>query len=191
MNRNLVETIININSDDTSNIVRMLMLLNTFSGKKKTGKIEGIIKLAILDFLIRYPVALDRVLEQEEIKGNKKAASKRLVLQSYEWNSIEAKMMKFNFAPWDFKYRKTISILKAKKLVEIDVNSKKVVLGITDKGIKLSNSINEINSYKYLLIRCRILKTIFGSWSQKKLIDTIYFTFPEILKIKSEVDVVL
>lgn len=191
MSRNLVETIINIDSDDTNNIVRMLMLMYTFAGRNETGKIEGITKLAILDFLLRYPVALDKALEKLECQGNKTIDKKRFKLQSYEINSIDAKMMKFNFVPWDFKYRRIVYILKAKDLIHIDTDGKKIVLAITAKGINTSKKIKNLKDYEYLIARCSIVKTVFGSWSKKKLIDMIYSTFPEILRVKVEMDVVL
>lgn len=191
MSRNLIETIINIDSDDTNNIVRMLILLDTFAGKNKIGKIQGITKLAILDFLLRYPAALDKVLEKQECEGNKVINKKRVILQSYEVNSIDARMMKFNFAPWDFKYRRIVSILKAKDLIQIDTEGKKIVLGISTKGIDVSRKFNDLKNYEYMFVRCRIIKTVFGNWSQKRLIDMIYLTFPEILRVKAEMDVIL
>ncbi|MBZ9688443.1 hypothetical protein G9F72_019115 [Clostridium estertheticum] len=191
MSRNLVETIINIDSDDTNNIVRMLMLMYTFAGRNQTGKIEGITKLAILDFLLRYPVALDKALENIESQGNKTIYKKKFKLQSYEVNSIDAKMMKFNFAPWDFKYRRIVHILSAKDLIRINTDGKKTVLVITSKGIDTSNKIKILKDYEYLIVRCSIVKTVFGSWSQKKLIEMIYSTFPEILRVKAEMDVIL
>lgn len=191
MSRNLIETIITIDSDDTNNIIRMLILIYTFAGKNGTGKIEGISKLAILDFLLRYPVALDKVLENQELKGNKTINHKRFQLQSYEVNSIDAKMMKFNFAPWDFKYRRIVSILKAKDLIQVNLDGKKTVLRIKSNGIDTAKKIQDLKDYEYLVVRCKIIKSVFGSWSQKKLIDMIYIVFPEILRFKAEMDVVL
>jgi len=189
LNRNLVEAVIKIDSDDTSHIVRIILLIDVFAGKNKTGKIEGIIKLAIFDFLLRYPVALNRALEAQEAQGNKN--EKRFKLQSYEMNSIDARMMKFNFAPWDFKYRRIISILKAKNLIEIEVIGKKSILRITTNGVNAAKRLQHINNYDYLIARCRVIKSLFGNWSQKRLIDMIYKTFPEILTFKVETDVVL
>lgn len=182
----MVETIINIDSDDINYLVRMLILIDTFAGKNGNGKIEGITKLAILDFLLRYPAALNKTLEEQEIQGNKKVNKKKFQLQSYEVNSIDAKMMKFNFAPWDFKYRRIVSILKAKNLIKLQLEGKKNVLKITSKGSDTANKIKALKNYEYLIARCKIIKSVFGSWSQKKLIDMIYSTFPEILKVKVE-----
>jgi hypothetical protein len=191
LSRNLIETIINIDSDDTNNIVRMLILLDTFAGRKKNGKVQGITKLAILDFLLKYPAALDKVLEKQEREGNKAINKKRVILQSYEINSIDARMMKFNFAPWDLKYRRIVSILKAKDLIQIDIEGKKIVLGISNKGIDISRKLSDFNNYEYMAVRSRIIKTVFGNWSQRKLIDMMYLTFPEILRVKVEMDVIL
>lgn len=191
MSRNLIETIINIDSDDTNNIVRMLILLDTFAGRGKNGKVQGITKLAILDFLLKYPAALDKVLEKQEREGNKAINKKRVILQSYEINSIDARMMKFNFAPWDLKYRRIVSILKAKDLIQIDIEGKKVVLGISNKGIDISRKLSDFNNYEYMAVRSKIIKTVFGNWSQRKLIDMMYLTFPEILRVKVEMDVIL
>jgi hypothetical protein len=184
LSRNLVETIINIDSDEINSIVRMLILIDTFAGKNSNGKIEGITKLAILDFLLKYPVALDRTLEKQKTLGNKAINKKGFELESYEVNSIDAKMMRFNFAPWDFKYRRIVSILKAKGLISVDLEGNKVALQITSNGIDMAKEIRSLNNYKYLIKRCKIIKTVFGNWSKKKLIDMIYITFPEILTLK-------
>ena len=45
-------------------LARILLLLNAFSKEDDEGSIEGLTKLAKLDFLLRYPVMLDRARER-------------------------------------------------------------------------------------------------------------------------------
>src|SRR5689334_3810083 len=83
-----------IENTDDFHIARLLLLLNAAAGR--TNKpIQGIMKLAKMDFLLRYPNCLVRVL---------KALGKQQQTQSIseeERNTIEARMIRFRFGPWD------------------------------------------------------------------------------------------
>src|SRR5258708_2741806 len=107
---------------------RLLILLRTASGKKRTKPIEGIMKLAKMDFLLRYPNCLERVVR--DTGGDVDAAN----VQPFERNTIESKMIRFRFGPWDGRYRRWIGILVAKGLAPTYVKGKSVHISLSTRG---------------------------------------------------------
>lgn len=51
-----------IEGNDMFHMSRLLLLINAFAGASREGSIEGLTKLAKLDFLLRYPANLERAL---------------------------------------------------------------------------------------------------------------------------------
>ena len=87
--------------EDTNDfhVARLLLLLKYAAGR--TDKpVQGIMKLAKMDFLLRYPNCLVRVLKA---LGKKQAAES---IPEEERNTIEARMIRFRFGPWDKRYRR-------------------------------------------------------------------------------------
>ena len=189
MNRSTIEMIMDINSDNTLNIARMLISINTFSNRNKTSGIIGINKLAIYLFLIKYPQALCRMIEIERSAGKKNSHKLKIVLQNYELQSIESQMMPLNFAPWDCKYRNDVAILTSKNLVKVATGKNKIDIFITDTGEKTVNSLTETNFYKEVENKSKVIKSVFGQYATSTLINKIYIALPEILEAKIELDV--
>jgi hypothetical protein len=74
-------------------LARILLLLNAFSKEDDEGSIEGLTKLAKLDFLLRYPVMLDRALQA---KGK---STREVQLEDHERQSVESEMVRYRFGP--------------------------------------------------------------------------------------------
>jgi hypothetical protein len=98
-----------IEDSDEFHVSRLLLLIKACSGKSNKP-IDGIMKLAKLDFLLRYPNCLMRTLSH--LGRDKWAAS----IGEQEANTIEAKMIRFRYGPWDKRYRRWIGIMVAKGL---------------------------------------------------------------------------
>ena len=89
----LMQAVGELESSDELHQARLLVLLLAFAGESGVGKIEGLTKLAKLDFLLRYPVFLERAVK-------KRNASTHLVqLQPHEEMSVESKMVRYRFGP--------------------------------------------------------------------------------------------
>ena len=65
-----------------------------------------------------------KMIENEIQYGKKVPQKYRFSLEDYETNSIEVQMMPLNFAPWDYKYRRELSLLEAQKLINITIEKK-------------------------------------------------------------------
>lgn len=61
-----VELLANLDENPVLHEARLLLLLLAFAGDDNSGSIDGIAKLAKLDFLLRYPTLLKKALE---VKG--------------------------------------------------------------------------------------------------------------------------
>src|SRR5690348_13090158 len=88
-------------------LARILILISLISGERHKI-IKGITKLVKLDFLLRYPTALEQALEYiNSPTGN-------LLIKPHERNSVESKMIRFRYGPWDYRYYEYLAILESK-----------------------------------------------------------------------------
>ena len=106
-----VQTVADLDQSPELHVARLLVLLDAFAEDDQGGAIEGLTKLAKLDFLLRYPVMLERALEA---KGR---SIQDVQLEDHERYSVESEMVRYRFGPWDHRYREFLNILVAKGLV--------------------------------------------------------------------------
>jgi hypothetical protein len=179
MSLKLIYAISKTNEIQELHLVRLLFLLNEASKRKaKKGCIDGITKLAKLDFLLRYPNCLERALT--EVKANTDKAN----IKEYEKTTIESKMIRFKYGPWDPRYRKWIGILYSKNLAYTFLEGRTVYVGITEEGKSLIEKMSDDILFEDLNTRSSLLFKKFGTYSSTKIKDFIYQVFPEIEKMK-------
>lgn len=58
----LPDIVNHLEGDDSLHLGRLLVLIDAFAGKAGDQKLEGLTKLAKLDFLLRYPAFLERAI---------------------------------------------------------------------------------------------------------------------------------
>jgi hypothetical protein len=162
-----------VEMDDAFHLSRLLLLLNAFAGRNRDEAIEGITKLAKLDFLLRYPSCLERALVAKRV--NPQSAG----VKDFERNSVESQMVRFKYGPWDFRYRRFLNILVGKNLAHVYLHGRTVHLGITPNGRAVAERLAEHSEFEELKDRTRLLKTHFDL-SASTLVKFIYDTFPEI-----------
>ncbi len=170
---NAFEYILYIEKDEQSHLGRLLILVNTFARTDGTHEIKGLTKLAKLDFLLRYPVYLERALNQ--INKNPDRAE----VKPHERESVESKMVRFKYGPWDFRYRKYINLLIAKGLIYIRSEGRAVHIGITDTGRQTAAKLLKDDAHQDTMMRARLIRQHFDR-SATNLMNFIYGTFPEI-----------
>lgn len=180
MDQSLLERIIRFDENDELNMVRILILIDKMAGKNLNQTIDGINKLVKLDFLLRYPVALERAL----IRLKKEKDLFKIEIEEYERESVETNLMHFNYGPWDNRYRKFLTILEAKGLIAYIISGKTVKVSITHSGHKVVEEISNHPEFKSYLIRSGLIKKHFASFSPKKLVDFFYEVFPEMVTMK-------
>lgn len=166
-----------IENTDEFHLARLLILLGALGGRR-VKPVKGIMKLAKLDFLLRYPRCLRAVLENQGRKND------RAKLEKWEEETIESKMIRFRYGPWDERYRRWVSMLAAKGLVTVSLEGRSVLVQLTEKGKALADRISGKTEFMTLSRRSQVINTAVGSWGATKLKNYIYHLFPELLDMK-------
>lgn len=173
---NLFRLLAELEEDSNLHTARLLVLIREFAGKNRSGKINGLTKLVKLDFLLRYPVYLERALQ-------KKGASKdEMEILEYERKSIESTMIRFHYGPWDPRYHAFINLLVGRGLCEVGVSGRTILIGLTETGYETASKLSQTEEFAIYSNRARILKKHFDM-SGGNLKAFIYETFPEIVSL--------
>jgi len=173
-----VEMLADLDEQPVLHKSRLLLLLYVFAGEDNSNSIEGITKLAKLDFLLRYPTLLKRALD---IRG---MSTKELCIEDHELFSVESEMVRYRFGPWDHKYRLYLNLLIGEGLIKVTSEGRKVVISLTEKGFAFSNKLSIAPLMQTYIHRARILKRHFNLTSTN-LMNFIYETFPEIVSLNT------
>lgn len=173
-----VETVAYLDQAPELHEARLLILLNAFAGNEGNGSIEGLTKLAKLDFLLRYPVMLQRALEA------KNRSTRDVKLEDHERQNVESEMVRYRFGPWDHRYRAFLNVLVAKGLVTISIKGRTVVISLTEAGHEHANELVGEPAFEPYARRSLLLKRHFDL-TATNLMRFIYDTFPEIISLRS------
>ena len=92
MSLDLVEIVTALDRDEDVHLARIIVLLKAFS-RPDLPAIEGITKLAKLDFLLRYPSCLEKALIARGV------AAKNIPVDDFERLTIEARMIRVPLRP--------------------------------------------------------------------------------------------
>lgn len=174
----LFDTVTDLENNDNLHLGRLLILLSVFSGKDGAGAIEGLTKLAKLDFLLRYPVNLERALQIRAGKGHETK------LEDYERKSIESSMVRYRFGPWDFRYRRFLNTLISKGLVRVTTEGRTINIHLTELGRHAAQELAETREFSTLTHRARLLKR-HCDLSATNLMKFIYDAFPRLVAMSA------
>jgi hypothetical protein len=162
---------------DDFHLARLLLLLKTAGGQ--SGKpVKGIMKLAKLDFLLRYPNCLVRILDAQG-----RSSDAQVILEA-ERNTIEARMIRFRYGPWDKRYRRWIGLLVAKRLAHTYLEGRTVNVRLTPAGREIVDQLSGLDEFQPLIRRTHLLTSAVGKFSATKLKDFTYKAFPEIVNMR-------
>ncbi|MBP2486024.1 hypothetical protein JOH50_001751 [Rhizobium leguminosarum] len=165
---------------DSLHLARLLILLRSADkrGRNHAKPVEGITKLAKLDFLLRYPLYLERALVSLG-----KSPSGAAVLPR-ERTTVETKMIRFRYGPWDGRYRRWLSLLSARGLISLSMSGRKIEIGLTDAGRILADDLGDHPAFQDLTARGAVIIGVVGAMSATKLKDFVYQIVPEITGMK-------
>lgn len=150
---------------------RLLLLIDVFS--TSTRCLEGRTKLAKLDFLLRYPLFFRRAIS---IQTSITLPSK--VIEEEE--SIESRMVRYRYGPWDPSYYAILGSLIGKGLVDPVPTSNGIGYRTTKIGKGLSYTLAKTDAWGEVYTSAKALKKYFN-WSGTSLKDFIYRHFPEVV----------
>ncbi len=152
-------------SDDITEFhaVRLLLLIE-FCGAN--GHIDGLTKLAKLDFFVRYPHFFERVSSSVE------------QAVSSSTDIIESKMIRYRYGPWDKRYYDILSYLTSKDLILVVKNKRGVFrFQLTESGRETATEIAVQTEFTSLIEQMKRVKKTFGTKSGTALKKLIYEVF--------------
>jgi hypothetical protein len=159
-------------NDLTYHEARVLLLVDAFS--TGTRGLEGLTKLAKLDFFLRYPGYLDRLLRIEQ-----RAWPEDSPPSSEELASTDDAMIRYKYGPWDDRYYVIISRLLARDLIQPTGGGGRVNLRTTELGAHLARDLAALPMWKMTAVRVQFLRKLFANATGNSLRKRIYRLFPE------------
>lgn len=179
-----------IERSDDFNEARLLLLLRACDAAEHSGGVDGIMKLAKMDFLLRYPEALGRALEHisSHIPEARRAA---MQIPERDKQTIEAKMIRFRYGPWDWGYRRWLRILIAKQLAMVYRRGSTTKIELSRKGRQMADELASVPEYQALVERAAAVNLAVGAMRGTETKEFIYKIIPEINGVKWGEEIVL
>lgn len=140
-----------------------ILLLILVCGTKK--KIEGLTKMAKLDFFVRYPAFFDHLTGASE--------------SDYSTSNIESPMTRYHYGPWDQRYYQVLSFLESRSLTTIVKVGSQVQIELTDDGQRLASELKKNIEFRELVSQMEEVKKALGGKSGSALKKLIYKSFDE------------
>ena len=129
------------------------------------GRIDGLTKMAKLDFFVRYPLFF-------------KEACKALGLETQSTETtVESSMIRFHYGPWDDRYYHVLAFLESTGLLEVTKVKNAFTLKLTEKGQSAAKQLADDDAYAPLVEQMKHVKKALGAKagsSLKKLIYTVF-----------------
>ena len=163
--------------------VGRLLILIGHCGKPQSspGKlpaITGRTLLAKLDFFMRYP----NYLKRASIKLGMPCTDSDLgVSKPEDVNTIESRMVRYLYGPWDSLYYVVLAYMIGKGLIEPPLASKVDMFRLTPKGISILRNLEVDLALSDLIRRADTIYKLFNAYNGSRLKLFIYDSFPEVV----------
>jgi hypothetical protein len=148
-----------------------LLLLMRICGV--SGRIDGLTKLAKLDFFTRYPDFFEAA--RRAIEG--KDARKPSAPSSPE--AVESAMVRHHYGPWDKRYYHVLAHLEAKRLITVTKEGSGYRITLTELGRDRAKSLMSRPSFGPLVQRMQEIKKTFRNRTGSSLKNLIYELFDQ------------
>lgn len=140
-----------------------LLLLFRFCGT--AGRINGLTKMAKLDFFVRYPDFFNQACETLGLAAESAT------------QSVESSMIRFHYGPWDDRYYHVLAYLESRELVTVSKDKNMFKLSLTDLGTDLAKALAGDDSYAGLVEQMKRVKKALGSKAGSTLKNLVYRVF--------------
>ncbi|WP_177246612.1 hypothetical protein [Actinacidiphila alni] len=152
---------------------RVLLLVNAIS--KAPGharKLDGLTKLAKLDFLLRYPALAPVVLDHLSNSDPRLNLSQDEIQAPTE---VEAPMVRYKYGPWDDRYYAIIGALVGRGLLKYTKGRKgSVALATTREGRRLADEMGKVRDWKAMAERSEAIADASSGMTGNTIKDLIY-----------------
>lgn len=148
---------------------RLLLLLSLCG---ISGRIDGLTKMAKLDFFVRYPDFFEAARAAVEIAQPTNAAATPIRREA-----VESAMVRHHYGPWDKRYYHVLAHLEAKGLIDVTKKGSSYRISLTDRGHDRAKALAARGSFGPVVERMRDIKKTFGSKNGNFLKNLIYKLF--------------
>lgn len=156
----------------------MLLLFTCGINDRATGykRIDGLTKLAKLDFFVRYPEFFEEAAQEEGLEVSTEADS-----PEEEGMVSQPSMTRHHYGPWDHRYYHVLAYLTGKGLLKVQENDRGngFEFYLTDSGQELSEQLKESGSFDPLVGHMEKVNNAFRRRSGNQLKNLIYRVFDE------------
>lgn len=159
---------------------RLLVLIQyagTRGTKSKPPAIEGRTRLAKLDFFLRYPAYLQRAAK---LFGKVPSLPELGVTRDEELDTVESRMIRYRYGPWDEVYFPTLAYLIGKGLIQVDASNRTERFELTAQGLELAKKLGGSEEFSDLTLRAKTVYSLFNRMKGSAIKDFIYQHFPEV-----------
>jgi hypothetical protein len=160
--------------DPQYHAARLILLVDALTGKR--SKLNGLTKLAKLDFLLRYPMMLERLLNADGLSwppGIEPTESER--------EAVESRMIRYRYGPWDESYYPLIGSLVGRGLAVADRDHRgATTIALTAFGRTAASQLRELPEWAVVAARCRLLADHYDV-TGNKLKERIYTELPDVV----------
>ena len=147
-----------------------LLLLILLCGKKQSKtsqpRIDGLTKMAKLDFFVRYPEFFERIA----------AHIKKLEVSR---PNIESSMVRHHYGPWDKRYYHVLAYLESKELISVEKSKNTYLLHLTAQGTAIAEELKQRSPFQPLVEQMQAVKKLLGNKTGSSLKELIYKVFRE------------
>jgi hypothetical protein len=152
---------------------RVLLLVTAVAGTEgHSGKVDGLTKLAKLDFLLRYPALAPAVLDRLDPTDPSLHLTED---DEADPSHAEAPMIRYKYGPWDDRYYPVIGALVSRGLLRYTRGRRgSVALAPTAAGRKLAKQLADGTTWADVADRSRAIADATAGLTGNALKDLIY-----------------
>ncbi|MFF3869574.1 hypothetical protein [Micromonospora sp. NPDC001898] len=154
---------------------RILLLVSAFGRSRRNG-VDGLTKLAKLDFLLRYPAMLERL----SLTETNEFPPAHLRASDDERLAVESRMIRYKYGPWDDRYYPILGILLGTGLVKSSGGKGRLRMSVTGDGKRVASQLAALSTWRLTAERCEFIAANFDT-TGNRLKDLIYENLPDVV----------
>lgn len=159
---------------------RVLLLVDAVAGAVGNAKkLDGLTKLAKLDFLLRYPALANLVLDNLNIDDARMHLSPKQVSAPTD---VDDPMVRYKYGPWDDRYYPVVGALVSRGLLKYAKGRRgSVALSMTPAGKNLAKSLRGDPLWSEVADRCDAVAEASSGMSGNAIKELIYRRLPALM----------